>query len=316
MKLKTLIVGVVGLIFLLGATALADPTYSIYSNPVLTNGGWLNYGLNDLGSYVGWTYSGGTYFGFMTGPDGTTTPIDPPSSLNTHPTGINNDNVAVGYFTDSSGTHGFMDASGSYTTLNVPGAVSTYAYGVNNLGQVVGYYVDAKGVTHGFVEYAGVYTTIDVPGAVATYGLSINQEGEIVGSYFDGTGVHGFIYHDGTFQYVDYPNAAVTWLTGVNDAGTIVGWSRSCDTCVQDPFVRWYDPHITQPFWAGGPGLQPTGINDYGLSLGFSSDKFPSTQGEETSGGRLAAVPEPGTTVLLGAGALVLLLAKRFLKKQ
>jgi hypothetical protein len=137
-----------------------------------------------------------------------------------------------------------------------------------------------------------------------------------VGCYFDGTGVHGFIYHDGTFQYVDYPNAAVTWLTGVNDAGTIVGWSRSCDTCVQDPFVRWTDPHFTQPFWAGGPGFQPTGVNGFGLDIGFASAQFPTTQGEETNGGRLAAIPEPGTTVLLGAGALVLLLAKRFLQKQ
>jgi uncharacterized membrane protein len=255
----------------------------------------------------------------MLGPLGQTTAIDPPSAVNTHPTGINNNNVVVGFFSDSSGaTHGFMDAGGSYTTLNVPGAVSTYAIGVNNIGQVAGYYVDAKGITHGFIEYAGVFTTIDVPGAVATYGLSVNQEGEVVGSYFDGSEVRGFIYHNGTFQYVDYPNAAVTWLTGVNADGTIVGWSRSCDTCVADPFVRWSDPNWTFPFWAGGPGFQPTGIDDYGLDIGFASNVFPTTEGDEVNGGnrRPGAIPEPGTTVLVGAGAMVLLLAKRCLKKQ
>jgi probable HAF family extracellular repeat protein len=322
MKLKTLLASVAVLIFLLGGTALADPTYSVYSNPTLPDGGMLRYGLNDFGSYVGWTYSGGTYFGFMNGPDGSTIPIDPPAAIDTHPTGINNNNLIVGYFSDSSGTHAFMDAGGSYTTLNVPGAVATYAYGVNNIGKVVGYYVDAGGKTHAFVEYAGVFTTIDVPGAVATYGLSINQEGDIVGSYFDGTAVHGFIYHsNGTFEFLDYPGAAVTWLTGINENGLIIGWSQSCDSCEPDPLLKLGNGPL---LLAGAVGFEPTGVNDYGLALGYYSQVMPSSMagyqapvgGGGGGGGELAPVPEPGTAVLLGAGALALLLAKRFRKKQ
>jgi len=316
MTLKTLLVGVVGFVFLLGGTALADPTYSIYSSPTLADGGMLRYGLNDFGSYVGWTYSGGTYFGFLNTPDGKFIPVDPPAATDTHATGVNNTNVVVGYFSDASGTHGFMDAGGVYTTLNAPGAVKTYAYGINGTGRVVGYYVDASGVTHGFTEYAGVFTTIDVPGAVATYGLSINQEGDVVGSYFDGSEVHGFIYHNGTFEYVDYPNADVTWLTGINQDGSLIGFSRSCDTCASDPFVKLAGEPFSQPFYAGGPGFYPTGVNDFGLDIGYASQQIPTTTAFDGSGGRLAAIPEPGTTVLVGAGALALLLAKRFRKKQ
>ena len=315
MTLKTLLAGVAGVIFLLGGPAFADPTYSIYSIPPLADGGMLRYGLNDLGSYVGWTYSGGTYFGFWNAADGNTTAIAPPAAIDTHPTGIYNNDVIVGYFSDASGTHAFMDAGGGYTTLNFPGATATYAYGVNNIGKVVGYYIDAGGVTHGFVEYAGVFTTIDVPGALATYGLAINQEGDIVGSYFDGTGVHGFIYKNGSFEFVDYPNAAVTWLTGINADGTIIGWSRSCDTCESDPFEKGFNEQFTPPFWAGGPGFYPTGINDFGLDLGYSSQQIPGSAWGESNGNRLAQIPEPGTTALVGAGALALLFAKRFLKK-
>jgi probable HAF family extracellular repeat protein len=302
-------------IFLLGGTAFADPTYSIYSNPPLADGGTLRYGLNDLGSYVGWTYSGGTYFGFWNAADGNTTAIAPPAALNTHPTGINNNDLIVGYFSDASGTHAFMDAGGVYTTLNAPGAVSTYAYGVNNKGQVVGYYVDAKGLTHGFIESAGVFTTIDVPNAIATYGLSINQDGEIVGSYFDGAEVRGFIYHDGTFEYLDYPKAAVTWLTGISEDGTIVGWSQSCDQCLADPFVKTLMGPITPYWYAGGQGYQLTGVNDSGGNTGSGNPYLREPHNEQPLAPP-AAIPEPGTTVLVGAGALVLLLARCFGKKQ
>ena len=313
MTLKTLLAGVAGVIFLLGGTAFADPTYSIYSNPPLADGGMLRYGLNDLGSYVGWTYSGGTYFGFWNTADGNTTAIAPPAAIDTHPTGINNNDLIVGYFSDASGTHAFMDAKGTYTTINVAGATATYAYGVNNNGQVVGYYVDAGGVTHGFVESGGKITTIDVPNAVATYGLAINQEGEVVGSYFDGAEVRGFIYHDGTFEFLDYPKSAATWLTGVSEDGTIVGWSRLCEGCMAEPFVKAPMGPFAPYWYAGGQGFQPTGINDSGVTTGYGNPYLQEPHSEKP--GELAAIPEPGTTALVGAGALVLLFARRFLKK-
>src|SRR6185503_4354592 len=44
----------------------------------------------------------------------------------------------VGYYTDNSGTHGFVFNSGAYSAIDVPGARWTVAYGINNAGQIVG----------------------------------------------------------------------------------------------------------------------------------------------------------------------------------
>lgn len=298
MKLGAVLAGATQLILLLGVTAFADPTYSVYSDPPVPDGSSIRYGMNDFGAYVGWTFSGGTYYGFVLGTDGTTSAVTPPSAVSAHATGINDSNVIVGYFTDASGIHGFINAGSSYTTLNAPGATATYAYGINKQGQVVGYYIDAQGVTHGFVEYLGVFTTIDVPDAIATYGLGINEQGEIVGSYFDGTAVHGFISRGGIIEVVDYPDASVTWVTSIDRSGTLKGWSRSCPTCEASAFFEN----------ANGFFSLPDMTNDWGFN---GSLLRPGREWTVSS-----PVPEPGTLSLAACGALTLVLARRFRKKQ
>jgi probable HAF family extracellular repeat protein len=316
MRLGTVLAGAAQLVLLLGVTALADPTYSVYSDPPTADGGTVRYGFNDFGSYVGWTYSGGTFYGFVIASDGTTSAITPPSSINTHPTGINDNNVVVGYFADTSGTHGFINSGGSYTTLNAPGATATYAYGINRQGQVVGYYIDKSGITHGFVETAGVFTTVDVPGAVATYGLAINDSGEVVGSYFDGTSVHGFTYSGGVFEVVDRPGVDETWLTGVDNAGSVVGWARTCAGCDPVSFV------LSTDLFLAFVGSYPTDVNNWGTILGSSSQSgywlgevFEGSVVTKASS-PVGAIPEPGTLSLAACGALALMLARRFRKKQ
>lgn len=317
MKLKTLVLSVIGGILWWGTPAFADPTYSVYSDPPVVNGGTLRYGFNDLGYYVGWSFSRGTYYGFLMGPGGATSPIAPPSAIDTHPTGINDNNVMVGYFSDSSGTHAFVNAGGSYTTLNAPGAVATYAYGVSNRNRIVGYFVDAHGLTHAFIEYAGVFRTIDIPGAVATYGLAIDQSGDIIGSYFDGTAIRGFIYRSGFLELVDYPDAAVTWLTGINDDGTVVGWERSCATCGSGAFVKPADGFFTLMHAAGVRDSYLTDINDDGLGLGPSGlyDELGSPE-ETRRRSVVAAIPEPGNIALVATGLFALVFARRFRRKR
>jgi uncharacterized membrane protein len=211
MKIYTSLACVAAFIFLLEFPALAGSTYSVYSNPPVPDGGTLRHGLNDFGSYVGWTFSGGAYLGFSVDPSGLHSTVAPAGAIDTHPTGINDNGLIAGYFRDASGTHAFLDAGGVYTTLNAPGATATYAYGIKDKGQVVDYYVDAGGLTHAFLEKDGVFTKIDFPGAVATYWLGINDNGEIVGSYFDGTSVHGFTYYKNSIvTTIDYPGANVT----------------------------------------------------------------------------------------------------------
>jgi probable HAF family extracellular repeat protein len=127
----------------------------------------------------------------------TFTPIDVPGSISTVTTGINNRGQIVGFFSDATGTHGFLTNGATFTTIDVPDSQSTQAFGINNRGQIVGYFSDATGRVHGFVTDGATFTTLDVPSATRfTHAYGINAVGQIVGFFGDDIGVlgvHGFV---------------------------------------------------------------------------------------------------------------------------
>jgi probable HAF family extracellular repeat protein len=117
----------------------------------------------------------------------TFTTIDDPAAITgttgTFAQGINDPGQVVGYFYDSTGTHGFSKTGSSFTTLNYPGAPSSFAEGVNNKGDIAGWYSDSSR-GHGFLYNGGVYTAINDPSAtVFTSAQGINNKDQIVGFY-------------------------------------------------------------------------------------------------------------------------------------
>ncbi len=113
-----------------------------------TLSGTIAYGINDAGEIVGANGNAGFLYNPGTG---YTTIVDPSATGATVATGINDAGEIVGYYTDGSGTHGFVDIGGVFTTIDEPAATAgTYIFGINDSGQIVGYYDDANGV-HGFV---------------------------------------------------------------------------------------------------------------------------------------------------------------------
>jgi probable HAF family extracellular repeat protein len=84
---------------------------------------------------------------------GTFTSIDPPGSTSTIAYGVNTSGQVVGYYTNASGTHGFLMSAGTFSTIDFPGASVTSASGINGAGQIVGTYV-ANGL-HGFLSTRG-----------------------------------------------------------------------------------------------------------------------------------------------------------------
>jgi len=66
--------------------------------------------------------------------------IQVPGFDNTHPRGLNNQDVIVGSFYGASEDqqHGFVHSHGHFTTLDYPGASSTIIYGINDAGVLVG----------------------------------------------------------------------------------------------------------------------------------------------------------------------------------
>ena len=216
-----------------------------------------------------------------------TTFNDPNATNGTFATGLNNNGVITGYFSDNSGDHGFINNAGSFTTLNEPDALPTTAalgngthpLAINDSGQVAGEYFKATGGGHGFIYSGGVYTSLDVPGAsIGTAALGINAGGEVVGLYQgngDGGGIHGFSYNGGVFTTIDDPNASSglnngTFVTGINAGGEMVGTYTAADgdhgfIDNGGVFTTINDPNATQ-------GTYVTGVNDQGWLTGVYTD--------------------------------------------
>lgn len=108
------------------------------------------------------------------------------------PFGINDLDVIVGTYSDTTGIHGFIYRDGIVTTLNDPLGPNTGATGINNRGQIVGSYNSGnpgEPGSSGFLYSQGVFITIDDPlGTFGTMPNAINDRGEIVGTYIDATG--------------------------------------------------------------------------------------------------------------------------------
>ncbi len=150
--------------------------------------------------------------------------------------GINNSDVAVGFFVDAAGnSHGYTYSirHHRFAVVTVPGhaGLSLTAAGISNNGDVTGFYTNAAGTTVAFLRYGhGSFRTLSVPGAASTMALGVNDRDEVVGVYTVGTGstaaMHGFTWtpkHG--FQTVDDPHGAgTTTLNGVNDRGQVVGF--------------------------------------------------------------------------------------------
>jgi hypothetical protein len=90
-----------------------------------------------------------------TGNGGVTTSFNVPGSTNTQLLGINNSNVAVGFYADKAGIdHGlyYTPSNGAWVVVNDPsGVMGTVVNGINNKNQLVGFYTDAAGNTHGML---------------------------------------------------------------------------------------------------------------------------------------------------------------------
>ena len=150
--------------------------------------------------------------------------------------GVNNANLAVGFYNDIHGdSHGYtydIKTNTFSADINDPNAVSTVTAAINNSGEIAGFFTDKNtGAIQGFIEKGGVFTTISAPGAAETELLGINDNGLAVG--FDcavagcsGGPQHGIIYDTltNTFTTLDPPGSMATTFNGLNDRGQIVGF--------------------------------------------------------------------------------------------
>lgn len=191
-----------------------------------------------------------------------------PGAMVTNANGINNNNVIVGsYFDSTSSVHGFIYRNGKYKKVDVPGSSETELHGVNDKGDIVGVYQTPGPLnSHGFLLHEGQFTTIDAPQATfGTTAMGINNDMSIVGTFDDS---RAFILRNGiykTYKMAKSTGAAQTQLNGINNLGWIAGQVSSGET--------W------RGFWQIGSDLdflepqsasdnQVTGINGRGDIVG------------------------------------------------
>jgi hypothetical protein len=150
--------------------------------------------------------------------------------------GVNDQDVAVGFFTNGQGDnrgYEYNIISHGFSRVLQPGhpGASLTAAAINNRGDVAGFYTTTAGVTDAFLKYSyGRFVTLAVPGASMTQAFGVNDRDEVVGTYTDGTGnsatTHGFTWRPGHgFSTVDDPHGVgTTTINGVNDRGDLVGF--------------------------------------------------------------------------------------------
>ena len=154
--------------------------------------------------------------------------------------GVNDHDVAVGFYTNGQGSNRGYEYdiyTRTFTRVLVPGAPggqagpSLTAAAINNYGDVAGFYNKTSSQVDAFLRLPdGQFITLAVPGASMTQAFGVNDHDEVVGAYTVGTGssaqMHGFTWRPGHgFSTVDDPHGVgTTTINGVNNAGDLVGF--------------------------------------------------------------------------------------------
>jgi hypothetical protein len=205
--------------------------------------------LNDIGTRTGYTYPTNNgvpvdfQFGFyeqggvFTMVNNPKTPdcsvagaCDPNVITENQLIGVNNADLAVGFYNDSQGnSHGytFNIATKTFSAdINDPNAVSTVTAAINNSDEIAGFFTDPGGVIHGFIDNGGVFSTVDPTGSTETQLLGLNDNGIADGFAVIGGVQHGILFDSltDTFTMLDPPGSTQTTLNGLNDAGDVVGF--------------------------------------------------------------------------------------------
>jgi hypothetical protein len=261
----------------------ADPTF----NEIL--------GINNEGHVVGYYGSGSVSdpsHGYVVYPpyqQANFRGIAFPKASNTIATGLNNQKLVVGYYTEKGKTASFVYASGIWTSYQDPRArgngTTTEFASVNDSDVAVGNYTTPSGqgafqLNVGGEDYDGINPTQGT-GAVVT---GINGKGDVVGYVKDSGRDVGFIRKNGTYTYLIYPHAKSTRFLNVTAFDTICG-SYVDKTGATHGFI------LISPLWKPGTTWQSiddpngigstvaTSVNIHDDVVGYYTDSYGNVNG-------------------------------------
>ena len=219
-----------------------------------------------------------------------------PTSDNADPSinqllGVNDSDLAVGFYTDSKGNNHAYDSSIKtriFRDISVSdeGATTVTATGIDDRGDVVGFFTGTGGEQDGFLRTSGGKQIIlNYPGATITQAFGVNDRGEVVGTYTTGTGnsaqTFGFTWTSaGSFKSVSDPSGVgTTTVNGVNDQGDLVGFymdaAGNTDGMLATPSSS---PPSTMPSSPASPSAMPP------ASMSASPSASPTMSGSMSGG--------------------------------
>jgi probable HAF family extracellular repeat protein len=152
-------------------------------------------GINDYDQIVGHINDGTTGFFYDNGTETFEFFVYPGDTIQTRPSGINNNGIINGLYLDNTGWHGFIKKGDVFTSVDYPGALNTYIIGINNYEVMIGSYDTVpNGERYGFIYKDGIFTPFKIPGYTNINARGITDDGRIVGRAKDANGnSHGFL---------------------------------------------------------------------------------------------------------------------------
>jgi probable HAF family extracellular repeat protein len=290
-------------------------TFTNFDGPPDNTQGTTVNGINNLGQAVGFsTAANGAFNNFIRNVNGSFTLLNFASSAEAMANGLNSQGQVVGGI----GTTAFFLTNGGNTVITLPTVNGTTtaeaAFGINDQGTIVGQYTDSNsGTSPGFVLSKGAFTTLNpVANDTQVFAQGINNNGLVVGFYnTDGVHDHGFLYNTTTAHYTLLADPVVanllfTQFLGINDHNEAVGYYQTIDgsqhgflyNLATGTYTFQDDPNAAT---SGLSITQITGISNSGEIAGFYVD---ATSGLQRGFVATGAVPEPGSVVLMGVGAI------------
>jgi len=219
-----------------------------------------------------------------------------PNSVQTQVTGINDNDLTVGFYINANGNNiGFVEHDGKFASVYDPagaplatssnGTPSTeQLLGVNDFDVAAGFYTDANGQNHGFTYdiVHGTFHAVNVSGFTNVMATGIDNFGDIVGTGTDAQGrTEGFVMNShGAVHELTGPAGAVSVSAlGINDFGEVVGsWTDAQKNSHGFEYNASNGKYTTYNF-GNGFGTVINGVNDKNELVGFYTDAQNNTNG-------------------------------------
>lgn len=214
-------------------------------------------------------------------------------SAQTQVTGVNDNGVTVGFFSNTNRASlqnafaGFYRQNGSFHRVAFPTSDNSSPpldelFGINNSGVAVGDYADSAGIMHAYRLNINThkFTRINIRNSISVTVTAINAGGTVVGFYTNAAGnVVGFLRRaNGQLITFARSGADMTQAFGINKGGLVVG----AFTVASKTFGFTWLPGrgfrtVNDPHGVGNTFVN--GINNAGDLVGFYTDSQGNTNG-------------------------------------